>query len=224
MSIVESSEKLVLARVDDGVNPMHIIVVYADPTPTGRCGIWDKLSEVIEGISESFMVGGDFNIVVRLDERSGGNGRLSPDSLEHGSLINANSLIDMGFKGYKFTGRRGRVVHNYVAKFLNRMSPEVQCDPRRRPFRFEAAWLSHLEFKDMLASSWDIAITTQLALQRLTVTLKKWNYEAFGDIQRRKERLSASITRVQDQLELDCFGGEEYKVFSYLHYYSKAKE
>ncbi|XP_019098185.1 PREDICTED: uncharacterized protein LOC109131561 [Camelina sativa] len=191
VSIVESSEQFVHARVDDGVNLMHIIVVYAAPTLTRRCGLWDKRSEVIQGISEPFMVGGDFNTVLRLDERSGGNGRLSPDSLEFGSWINANSLIDMGFKGNKFTWRRGRVIHNYVAKCLDRvlccaqtrlrwhkanvtylpflasdhapiyvqLSPEVQCDPRQRPFRFEATWLSRREFKDMLASSWDTAIT-----------------------------------------------------------------
>ncbi|XP_010422854.1 PREDICTED: uncharacterized protein LOC104708063 [Camelina sativa] len=79
------------------------------------------------------------------------------------------------------------------------LSPEFRCDPRRRPFRFEVAWLSHPEFKDMLTSSCDMAITTQLALQRLTVTLKKLNHEVFGDIQRRKEHLSVSIIRVQDQ-------------------------
>lgn len=112
---------------------------------------------------------------MRLDKRSGGNGRLSADSLAFGQWMNDLSLIDMGFRGNAFTWKRGRVESNFVAKRLDRVMCCAQArlkwqeatlthlpflssdhaplylqlsqvssgDPRRRPFRFEAAWLTH---------------------------------------------------------------------------------
>lgn len=138
------------------------------------------------------LIGGDFNTIVRLDERSGGNGRLSPDSLAFGEWIHENSLIDMGFQGSKFTWKRGRDTNSFVAKRLDRvqccaearlkwqeakvvhlpcfssdhtplfvqLTPVVHGNPKRRPFRFEAAWLSHAEFKELLAVSWKSDIST----------------------------------------------------------------
>lgn len=49
------------------------------------------------------VIGGDFNTIVRLDERTGGNGPLSPDLLTFGDWINEMSLIDLGFRGKKYT-------------------------------------------------------------------------------------------------------------------------
>ena len=54
-----------------------MIVVYAAPTPSRRSGLWTALGEVIHNVDGPVFVGGDFNTIVRLDERSGGNGRLS---------------------------------------------------------------------------------------------------------------------------------------------------
>lgn len=60
------------------------------------------------------------------------------------------------------------------------LSPEVKGDPRRRPFRFEAAWLQHESFKELLVASWKSDISTPMALNCLRVKLKRWNKEVFG--------------------------------------------
>lgn len=164
---------------------MGLIVVYAAPTVSRRSGLWKKLREVVSSITEPVVIGGDFNTIVRLDERTGGNGQLSPDLLSFGDWINELSLIDMGFRGNRFTWRRGRKESTFIAKWLDRvlccaqtrlqwqeatvphlpflssdhaplyvqLSPEMQGDPRRCPFCFEAAWLSHSGFKDLLLAS-----------------------------------------------------------------------
>lgn len=49
---------------------MNIIVVYAAPTVIRQSGLWDKLKEVIQGLDRPLIIGGDFNTIVRLDERS----------------------------------------------------------------------------------------------------------------------------------------------------------
>lgn len=47
--------------------------------------------------------GWDFNMILRLDERTGGNRWLSPDSLAFGEWVNDLSLIDLGFKDGRYT-------------------------------------------------------------------------------------------------------------------------
>lgn len=81
------------------------------------------------------------------------------------------------------------------------LTPEVLGSPKRRPFRFEAAWLSHSGFKELLQSSWQRDTTTPEALKQLERTLRKWNKEVFGDIKLRKEKLMHEIQTVQDHLE-----------------------
>lgn len=219
--------------VEDGTDIMHIIVVYAAPSASRRSGLWGQLKTVIENIDGPLIIGGDFNTIVRLDERTGGNGQLSVDSLAFGEWINELSLIDMGFKGSRFTWRRGRMESTCIAKRLDRilccpnarlrwhwavvshlpllasdhaplylqLSPEVKGNPARRPFRFEAAWLKHESFKELLTHFWQSNMTTPEALNGLRMKLKKWNREVFGDVNRRKEMLTNEIKTVQDLLD-----------------------
>ncbi|KAG7547784.1 Ribonuclease H domain [Arabidopsis suecica] len=211
VEILESSDQFIHAKVTQGEETMHLVAVYAAPT-----------------------VSGDFNTIVRVDERTGGNGQLSPDSLAFGEWINESALIDMGFKGNKFTWRRGRLEQTYIAKRLDRvlccahtrlkwqeatvthlpslssdhsplyvqLCPADNMDPSRRPFRFEAAWLHHSGFKELLLASWNGDLKTPEALEGLKVKLRKWNKEIFGDIQRKKDRLVQEIKSVQDLLDL----------------------
>lgn len=159
---------------------------------------------------------------------------MSSDSLAFGEWINDLSLIDMGFKGNRFTWRRGLVESTFVAKRLDRvlfcaharlkwqealvshlpflssdhaplylqLCPAQNVDARRRPFRFEAAWLSHEGFKELLTASWDTGLSTPVALNRLRWQLKKWNKEVFGNIHVRKEKVVSDLKAVQDLLEV----------------------
>jgi len=203
VEIKESSEQFVYARIENEFEILNLIVVYAAPTVSRRSGLWEKLREVIRGIDGPVVIGGDFNTIVRLDERTGGNGCLSPDSVAFGDWINELSLIDMGFKGNRFTWKRGKSQQFYIAKRLDRilccahfrlkwqeatvthlpclasyhaplylqLLPKTGCDPSRRPFRFEAAWLQHEGFKELLLTSWDRELRTQEALNKLRITL-----------------------------------------------------
>lgn len=213
----------------NGTERLNVIAVYAAPTASRRSGLWGRLKEVIEGVEGPVVIGGDFNTIVRLDERTGGNGRLSTDSLAFGEWINDLSLIDMGFRGNQYTWRRGRAENTFVAKRLDRVlccaqarlqwqeaivthlptlasdhtplylqfSPTRNMNASRRPFRFEAAWLTHPGFKELLDASWNRNIDTREALRSLQTRLKKWNREVFGDVQVRKEKLLTEINETQ---------------------------
>lgn len=107
VKIVSSTNQFIHAKLVDGVEVLHLIVVYAAPSESRRSGLWGQLKDVIQGLDEPLVVGGDFNTIVRLDERTGGNGRLSSDSIAFGDWINELYLIDMGFKGNRYTWKRG---------------------------------------------------------------------------------------------------------------------
>ena len=85
---MESSEQFVHARVEIGMEVINLIAVYAAPTVSRMSGLWGQLKRVVENIDEPLLIGGDFNTILRLDERSGGNGRLSPDSLAFEEWLN----------------------------------------------------------------------------------------------------------------------------------------
>jgi len=232
VDIVVATNQFIHAKVVSNGDHMHLIVVYAAPSVSRRSGLWGELKDVVNGLEGPLLIGGDFNTILWVDERMGGNGRLSPDSLAFGDWINELSLIDLGFKGNKFTWRRGRQESTVVAKRLDRvfvcaharlkwqeavvshlpfmasdhaplyvqLEPLQQVDPRRRPFRFEAAWLNHEGFKELLSLSWSVTLSTPDALKELQRKLRKWNREVFGDIHVRKEKLVADIKEVQDLL------------------------
>lgn len=231
--VVESFDQFIYAKLVNGTETLNLIVVYAVPAANWRSGLWDKLREVIRGVDGPLVIGGDFNTIVRLDERTGGNGNLSPDSLAFGEWMNDLSLIDMGFKGNHFTWRRGRVESYFVAKRLDRilccahtrlkwqeatvthlpflasdhaplylqLNPEMEGNPVRRPFQFEAAWLQHVGFKELLKNSWKNDIRTPEAMDGLRRALRKWNKEVFGEVQKRKEKLATEIKADQELLD-----------------------
>lgn len=233
VNIVKSSEQFIHATVSKDAELTHMIVVYAAPSANRRSGLWNELRAEIQSITEPLLIGGDFNTIVRLDERTGGNGCLSPDSLEFGEWIHDFSLIDMGFKGNKYTWRRGRMESTFIAKRLDRvlccpvarlkwqeatvthlpilssdhaplyiqLCPKIKGDPRRRPFRFEAAWLQHDGFKALMEASWNKELSTPIALNQLRITLKKWNKEVFGDVHAKKVKVMTEIKEIQEELE-----------------------
>ena len=85
VEIVKHSDQFIHARISKGVDTLNLVAVYPAPTATRRSGLWEQLKEVVQLASEQVVIGGDFNTILRLDERMGGSGRLSQDSLEFGS-------------------------------------------------------------------------------------------------------------------------------------------
>jgi len=87
------------------------------------------------------------------------------------------------------------------APLFVQLSPGVAGNPRRRPLRFEEAWLKHTGFQELLSASWRNDISTPKALTGLRETLRRWNREVFGDVKKRKDELISEITKIQEQLD-----------------------
>ncbi|XP_028094850.1 uncharacterized protein LOC114294871 [Camellia sinensis] len=71
-------------------------------------------------------------------------------------------------------------------------------NPKNRPFRFEAAWLCHPNFSDVVLNSWaNMNFSLMEAIKEFTSNVQTWNKEVFGNVYRRKRFLLARIEGIQ---------------------------
>ncbi|KAL8158631.1 LOW QUALITY PROTEIN: hypothetical protein V2J09_000168 [Rumex salicifolius] len=191
---------------------VNLIAIYAAPSVSRRSDLWGELRMELDN---PVFVGGNFNSIVRLDERTEGNGRLAPDSLDFDNWINEQSLVDMGFKGSHYTWKRGRSAANFIAKRLDRawlkwheavVTHLLFLSSDHAPFfarvrwgiydvAHSAAWLYHPTYKELLAASWNPELSTPTFLNILRARLNTWNREI------RKAVLLEDIRVVQAELE-----------------------
>lgn len=70
-----------------------------------------------------------------------------------------------------------------------------------RPFRFEAAWLTHEHFKEFVEDKWDKNKMLWETLGNLEKELASWNEHTFGYITKRKKELLRRIGGIQKSLQ-----------------------
>ncbi|KAL7213994.1 hypothetical protein ACSBR1_026425 [Camellia fascicularis] len=81
--------------------------------------------------------------------------------------------------------------HSPLVVYTQGMHP---LNPLNRPFRFEAAWLCHPNFMDVVQQSWwNMDHNLINAINDFTHNVKIWNKETFGNIFKRKRNLLARI-------------------------------
>jgi mannosylglycoprotein endo-beta-mannosidase len=130
-----------------------------------------------------WIIGGDFNMILTLEEKTGGNKRLEQDSGMLKTLIEQLNLVDIETRNGTFTWSNRRIGHQHVACRLDRflvteallesdqameanILPKSGSDhwpiafcmdlgyhTRPKPFRFEKFWLTHPDF-NQLAHTW----------------------------------------------------------------------
>ncbi|XVF24387.1 hypothetical protein REPUB_Repub13aG0123500 [Reevesia pubescens] len=71
-----------------------------------------------------------------------------------------------------------------------------------RPFRFEAAWLTHDSFASFIEERWRKDESLHENLKAFMPAIKEWNTSVFGNIFTRKKKLLARLEGVQRNLEI----------------------
>ncbi|XP_057734803.1 uncharacterized protein LOC130950312 [Arachis stenosperma] len=66
-----------------------------------------------------------------------------------------------------------------------------------RPFRYEAMWITHPEYKKTIRQNWNYEESLDNALIALSSNLYRWNKEVFGHVGRMKRRLINRIGGIQ---------------------------
>lgn len=89
--------------------------------------LWDHLNEIKSHIGRSWVVIGDFNEGIHLSETLGGH-FLRVRAMKSKEVMETCSLMDLGFKGQKYTWHIHIYVVMHIAKRLDRVI--VNCDWR----------------------------------------------------------------------------------------------
>ncbi|KAL8140657.1 hypothetical protein V2J09_006678 [Rumex salicifolius] len=182
---------------------VHLFVVYAAPSPLRRRSLWGEHENIISGLSKPVFIGGDLNTIICSDERMGGNGRLSPDSLEFGDRINKLCLVDLGFKGQRrLPSLMPPFLFSDHAPLHLQLTPTRRCNAARRPFRLEAAWLSHEDFKALLSASWNPNLSTPEALNQLREVRKLIELSPSDALLNKKTELEKEVELILEQEEI----------------------
>jgi exonuclease III len=125
----------------------------------------------------NWILGGDFNMILTLEEKTGGTKKLEQDSGKFRTLIDNLNLVDIENSNGTFTWSNRRSGNQHVACRLDRflvteeileagscleslILPKAGSDhwpialqlnlgdpPRYKPFRFEKFWLQHPDFQ-----------------------------------------------------------------------------
>jgi len=130
-------------------------------------------------------LGGDFNIILTLEEKSGGLKSMHHDNTKFIHLIDNLNLIDTKTRNGSFTWSNKRAGTQHLANILDSFlisknlmleGPIIEANillklgsyhwpvqfwvdtiatPKYKPFRFEKLWLTHPDFPDLSYTWWD---------------------------------------------------------------------
>lgn len=141
------------------------------------------------------------------------------------------ALVDLGFKGQKFTWKRGREGETFKGARLDRalcfldwldkfpdtsvthltMLKSDHCPilveidrPQihsQRMFKFQGVWRRHPNFLDLVRDTWN---TNDIVWANKDITASKlmdWNQSTFGNIHHIKKRLLKRLEEIQNNLD-----------------------
>ncbi|KAL3637381.1 hypothetical protein CASFOL_018549 [Castilleja foliolosa] len=183
---VSSMEQAMTVKIKIHNMQIYSTFVYAQCTRSARKNLWDYIDQQ-QYDKDNWILGGDFNCVLKASEKSGGNHPCITSISDFNSCLINNNLSELNYKGNPFTwgnnqqGKKriweklNRILMNGTA-FNNLPDMDVIHLPRsfsdhaplwfklttppdiKRRFRFQKMWIDHKDFKALIAENWNINI------------------------------------------------------------------
>ncbi|EOY08302.1 Uncharacterized protein TCM_022640 [Theobroma cacao] len=226
--IIRNHDQCIHLNVRDGFGESWLLIaVYGHLDHKTKRALWAELSSFAKHVTCPWLLSRDFNAFLYAHEKVGGSSQGSKFCLYFQRLISAYGLIDLGFKGSKYTWKRGLVSERIDWAICNtdwrlkfheatvQHLPRVKSDHRpllisleargvtdqSLRFQFQAAWLSHSKFSDFVKQNWDSSSDIQGALKKFSDSAHVWNREVFGNIFSEKKRILARLLGIEKELE-----------------------
>lgn len=98
-----------------------ITTVYTKCTTGERRDLWDIIHNMNNRVNGPWCVGGDFNIIMDLDEKLGYNPHKAYKSLDFISTMKSCGLMDIGFTSPRYTWCNNRRTSTRIWKRLDRI-------------------------------------------------------------------------------------------------------
>eukprot|EP00253_Pinus_taeda_P036183 PITA_36183 len=187
----------------------HITNVYFPQDGPQKAAILENISQLnFDRKYPLWITGGDFNMIASTEEKQGGRSMINRDApLQIASRLDRFLISDNAIHiGGEFTAHIipfSGSDHWPIKLHWNRPGNNI-----KRPFRFEAFWFSHPEFKEFIQKAWQncnpIEPTKmarfQKKLKMLKAEIKRWNTTTFGHILKEKEQTIQEIKKTQQQI------------------------
>ncbi|XP_039015929.1 uncharacterized protein LOC120146444 [Hibiscus syriacus] len=204
----------------------YLKAVYASPNQSIRKEFWELLSKLKPDNNAPWILGGDFNYILKPEERLGSSNRYRAGSKLFQDFIFNNELIDVNYQEDEFTWRRGNLWQRLDRCLMNIKWLEVfpytrvhhldrigsdHCpimlqtdqhhkDNRIKPFRFLAAWMEHPNFVKFLKKEWAKHNDFLDSLNHIRQIIGIWNRETFGSINQKKRRIISRLKGIDKAL------------------------
>ncbi|XP_028777172.1 uncharacterized protein LOC114733838 [Neltuma alba] len=232
VDVLQNHHQFIHTRVssEPGTPPILFTAVYGSPRPIPRENLWRQLLQIAEGVHSPWILAGDFNATISMNERRGGSRHAQAGCKSFKQFISKSGLIDLGYVGPKFTWQRGNLMVRLDRALSNGLwiqaqpntqvlhLPKIHSDHRpvlikqvnmgqqtKRPFRYLASWASHEGFHSLVSNTWRNEQSLAKNIESFTKVAHAWNIEVYGSIGKRKADLRRRITGVQKALERQPF-------------------
>lgn len=201
IQVITSHDRFIHCKITETNTHKSCMVtfVYAYPKKEKQAALWNDLSLLSPTDNSSWVLMGDFNIIISPEEKLGGIGGVSNFMLNFSTFLNNNGLVSLQATGLPFTWTNKHVDDTVIFERLDRAIsnanfllnypdsrlenlPIISSDhgpicltlenPKRKsskPFRFEAIWLSHHSFKPLVENIWKQKINTNPILNFVTI-------------------------------------------------------
>ena len=104
-----------------GEEPWLFSAIYASPDSSIRKELWRELEQIKDKYSGPWMLAGDFNETMRMQERNGVNSpEMARRCRDFSDWVNNNALIDLGCSGPEHTWFRGQSSDTFKSARLDR--------------------------------------------------------------------------------------------------------
>ncbi|KAH7859929.1 hypothetical protein Vadar_007196 [Vaccinium darrowii] len=159
--------------------------VYGSPLHSGRDMVWEDMKEIARHENLPWLAIGDFNEVLSLEDKLGGNCPSQRRLASFHDMLNYCGLVDLDFKGPKFTWRNNRTGSDCIMEridmaFANSrwrelfdqalvlvdiavgsdhnplfLNTQTPLNIVGKPFKFESLWTTEVECRDIIQNVWE---------------------------------------------------------------------
>ncbi|XP_028752651.1 uncharacterized protein LOC114712302 [Neltuma alba] len=189
--------------------------VYGDTNPLRRRELWNSLRNIASSIDSDWMVLGDFNTFLTVEDKVGGTRPDNSMMISFRSCIDDCNLLEIPVVGDRFTWERNDVKerldwafrnfnweinhphmkahHKLRFKSNHRMivvsdGGENRINRSNRVFKYQAAWCLEQDFVDIVAASWENKNWLQ-GCESFKKSAMEWNEKVVGSVAAKKKKL-----------------------------------
>ncbi|XP_026399735.1 uncharacterized protein LOC113295618 [Papaver somniferum] len=186
-SILNRSKHAISIEVDG----VRVSFVHASYVQVTRRRLWHQIN--LQDDSIPWLVMGDFNCFLRLDEKKGGLEPRTSAINEFSDWLDDNNLFEDDSLSTKFTWTNSQSGTNGIISKLDRavINAAWLAKPKRAPFRIQKMWFLHDDFLRIVSESWNMPAHGSVdfiftyKLKRLKGVIKEWNLMVFGNVHSR---------------------------------------